>query len=179
MRSPYFTSEHIYLRAVEPEDLDALYVMENDSQVWNITNSTVPYSRYVLKRYIETSQYDLFADRQLRLMIVRQGDDIVVGTIDITDFIPIHARGEVGIAIRKDFQGCGYAQEALTLLCNYAFNCLLLKQLVSHVVVDNIPSLQLFTSCGFVQCGLLKSWWIVDGVPQDVVLLQRLHPKEF
>ena len=44
----------------------------------------------------------MFADRQLRMMIVRREDDAVVGTIDITDFAPMHSRGEEGIAIRKE-----------------------------------------------------------------------------
>ncbi len=54
----------------------------------------------------------MFADRQLRMMIIRVEDDAVIGTIDITEFSPMHARGEVGIAIRKEYQGNGYAKEA-------------------------------------------------------------------
>ena len=61
----------------------------------------------------------MFADRQLRMMIIRVEDDAVIGTIDITEFSPMHARGEVGIAIRKEYQGNGYAKEALRLLCDY------------------------------------------------------------
>lgn len=58
---------------------------------------SVPYSKYVLKQYMENSQCDMFADRQLRMMIVRCEDNAVVGTIDITDFAPMHSRGEVGL----------------------------------------------------------------------------------
>ncbi|WP_300702634.1 GNAT family N-acetyltransferase, partial [Bacteroides sp.] len=157
-------------------DLEILYVMENDPQTWDVTNFNVPYSRFVLKQYIENSQSDMFADRQLRMMIIRREDDAVVGTIDITDFAPMHARGELGIAIQTEFQGNGFAKEALDLMCEYAFRFLFLKQLNAHVAMDNVMSLRLFKSCGFVECGLLKEWWCVGGKYKDVVLLQRLRP---
>lgn len=175
MNKAYFVSERIYLRAMEPEDLEVMYEMENDSQTWDVSNFTVPYSRFVLKQYIENAQCDMFADRQMRMMIVRRVDNMVMGTIDITDFVPLHARGEVGIGVRREFQGNGYAKEALGLLCDYLFGFLHLKQLVAHVATDNEGSLRLFKSCGFVQCGLLKEWWRVGSRYKDVILLQRLR----
>lgn len=162
MNKSYFCSERVRLRAMEPEDLEVMYAMENDSQTWDVTNFTVPYSRFVLKQYIENSECDMFADRQLRMMIIRVEDDAVIGTIDITEFSPMHARGEVGIAIRKEYQGNGYAKEALRLLCDYVFSFLYLKQLIVHISVDNEASIRLFESCGFVRCGLLKEWWRVE-----------------
>lgn len=97
MNKSYFCSERVRLRAMEPEDLEVMYAMENDSQTWDVTNFTVPYSRFVLKQYIENSECDMFADRQLRMMIVRAEDDALIGTIDITEFSPMHARGEVAL----------------------------------------------------------------------------------
>ena len=82
MNKSYFCSERVRLRAMEPEDLEVMYSMENDSRTWDVTNFTVPYSRFVLKQYIENSECDMFADRQLRMMIVRVEDDAVIGTID-------------------------------------------------------------------------------------------------
>ena len=175
MNKSYFSSKRVRLRAMEPEDLEVMYAMENDPQTWDVTNFTVPYSKFILKQYIENSECDMFADRQLRMMIVRVEDAAVIGTIDITDFSPMHARGEVGIAIRKEYQGNGYAKEAQCLLCDYVFGYLYLKQLIVHIAVDNEASIRLFESCGFVRCGLLKDWWRVGGHYKDVVLLQLLR----
>lgn len=174
MKTTYLKGEHLRLRAVEPEDLDLLYTMENDPDTWDVSNFNVPYSKYALRQYIENSQCDMYADRQLRLMIVHLENEEVLGTLDITDFAPLHARGEVGISIRRGFQGKGYATEALGLLCAYAFNFLHLKQLVAHIAVDNEASIRLFTSCGFAKCGVLKEWWRVGDSFKDVVLMQRL-----
>lgn len=175
MKKSYFSGERVRLRAMEPEDLEVMYDMENDSRTWDVTNFTVPYSKFALKQYIEHSECDMFADRQLRLMIVRMEDGAVVGTVDITEFVPMHARGEVGIAVRQEYQGNGYAKEALGLLRDYVFGFLHMKQLIVHITVDNEASLRLFESCGFVRCGLLKEWWRVGREYKDVVLLQLLR----
>lgn len=175
MKPTYLKGELICLRAMEPEDLDVIYQMENDAQDWDVANFTAPYSRYALKQYIENTLCDVFADRQLRLMVVCRTSGTVVGTVDVTDFVPLHARGEVGIAIRREYRRSGYGREALTLLCDYVFGFLRLKQLTAHIAVDNETSLHLFESCGFVRCGLLRAWWNVGGAFKDVVLLQRLR----
>ena len=121
MRQSFLMNERIYLRAVEPEDMDIMYEMENDPSMWDISNFTVPYSRYVLRQYIEGSQCDVFADKQLRLMMVRKSDQCILGTIDITDFVPLHSRGEVGIAVHKDYRQQGYASRKCLLSTNILF----------------------------------------------------------
>lgn len=173
----YFCGENVRLRAVEPEDLEVLYSMENDPASWDVSNFSVPYSRYVLRQYIAESACDIYADRQLRMMIVRQTDGEVVGTIDLTDFAPMHQRGEIGIAVRQEFRRHGYAKEALLLFCDYAFGFLHLQQLTAHVACRNEASLQLFRSCGFASCGVLRRWWRVEGELLDVCLMQSLAPE--
>ena len=59
----------IRLRAIEPEDLDLLYRIENDMSMWNVGTTNVPYSRYTLHDYIATSNDDIYADRQVRLVV--------------------------------------------------------------------------------------------------------------
>ena len=60
----------ITLRAIEPEDLDLLYRIENDVRLWNVGTSNVPYSRYVLHDYVAHVTNDIYADRQVRMMIL-------------------------------------------------------------------------------------------------------------
>ena len=79
-------SDGVYrLRAPEPEDLQYLYRMENDTNLWDISNNQLPYSRYQLKKYISESAHDIYTDRQVRFMIERIEDEIVMGCIDLTD----------------------------------------------------------------------------------------------
>ncbi len=170
----YLAGRRVYLRAMEPEDLAVLYKIENDPAMWAVSSFTVPYSRYTLKEYLSLSQNDIFADKQLRLMIAAREDGRVVGTVDITDFVPLYNRGAVGIAILASEQGQGYATEALQLLCDYALGFLRLRQLYAHIPVSNEASLRLFEKAGFVRCGLLREWICREGRFEDAVMVQLL-----
>lgn len=96
------------LRAPEPEDLDVLFNMENDSSIWMVSGNVVPYSRYQIKKYIQQSQHDFYTDRQIRFMIVRVEDSVVMGSVDLTDIDPYNGRAEVGIALLSEYRGQGW-----------------------------------------------------------------------
>lgn len=175
MSKIYLKNEQIYLRAPEPEDLEVMYDMENDSESWDVSCFTVPYSRYVLKQYIQASQCDIFADKQLRLMVVGRENNQVLGTIDLTDFVPMHGRAGVGIAVKKEFRRQGIARQALEQLVSYSFDFLHLRQLYAYVSVRNEASRQLFSSCGFTQVGVLKDWLRVKDGYEDVFFMQLIN----
>lgn len=88
----YLSNEQIRLRAVEPEDLDFMYAVENDPRHWMVSGVTEPYSRYTLRQYIETTQNDLYMDRQLRLVIVSRQGGSPIGAVDLSDYDPYHQR---------------------------------------------------------------------------------------
>jgi Acetyltransferases, including N-acetylases of ribosomal proteins len=175
MKPTYLSNEQIYLRAPEPEDIDVMYNMENDPSSWDVSCFTVPYSRYVLKQYIQASQSDIFADKQLRLMMISRESNQVVGTIDLTDFVPMHGRAGVGIAVKNEFRQQGFARQALELLIRYSFDFLHLRQLYAYVSVKNEASRKLFCSCGFAQVGILKDWLRVKNGYEDVFFMQLIN----
>ena len=62
-------SENLLLRSPELTDLDFMFHIENDTRLWLVSACRVPYSRYLLHQYIETNTHDIYADKQLRLMV--------------------------------------------------------------------------------------------------------------
>ena len=86
---------------MEPEDLDFLYGVENDDRLWNVGVTNVPYSRSMLLDYITSATGDIFADKQVRLMIDNEVGE-TIGMVDLMDFSPIHRRAELGLVIRKE-----------------------------------------------------------------------------
>ena len=91
--------EHIYLRALELWDIDFLYNLENDVSLWEVGNSTTPYSKYILMQYLENSHRDIYDVKQLRLVICKNEDQTQIGFIDLFDFDPKQQRVGVGIVI--------------------------------------------------------------------------------
>ena len=168
--------DSIRLRAPEPEDLDFMFSIENDKRLWEHGGPTGPYSRYQLRQFIAESQNDLYADRQLRLMIEKSGNG-PVGMADLVAFEPRHLRAEIGLVVSPEYRGMGIGKTALALLEEHSFGLLGLHQLYAYILSDNVPCLSLFTSFGYEQCGLLKEWMYVKGRYADVCMMQKLANK--
>ena len=98
----YLTGKQIELRAVEPEDLDALYRWENDSSLWIYGSTVSPFSRYLLKQYIENYTADITRDKQLRLIIMRKESRQVIGAIDCFDYDITNRKAAIGLLIDPD-----------------------------------------------------------------------------
>jgi len=149
----------INLRALEPEDLELLYDWENNVSHWTISNTTVPFSKYTLKRYLEDSHKNIYETGQVRLMIDHIPDNATIGTIDIYDFDPFHKRAGIGILIANEqYRRKGYATMALKCLIDYCFSTLMLHQLYCSILANNCESIDLFKKMGFVQSGIRKDW---------------------
>lgn len=167
--------ENIFLRAIEPEDFELIFSVENNAEYWEISSNSTPYSKYIIDQYIQNSHRDIYEVKQLRL-VISTNDNFPVGLIDLFDFEPKHKRAAVGIIIsNKESRGRGYGGEAIELLCNYCFEQLDFHQLYANVGTDNVPSQQLFTKAGFTQTGHKKDWNFVNGIFKDELLYQRIR----
>ena len=145
-------NELIRLRALEPDDVQVLYKWENDTEVWKVSNTIVPFSKYMLLQFI-ANQFDLD---------------------------PYNCRAGVGILIYdKRDQGQGYASQALSSLIRYGFQVLGLNQLYCDIPSHNIRSLALFKSKGFTVVGLKKEWTRTTSDWQDEYMLQLLNPQKW
>jgi diamine N-acetyltransferase len=170
--------KNVYLRALEPTDLDFLYSAENDREIWSVSNTTTPFSRYVLKKYIESVQ-DIYADHQLRLIICSQSADEPIGMIDLYEFDSRHSRAGIGIwIIRSSDREKGYARESLQLVVDYAFSTLQLHQLHCGILKSNEASTKLFEKCGFLQTGIKKDWVKTSAGWQDEIQYQLMNTGE-
>ena len=173
MNTVWLKDEMISLRAPEPEDLELMYVMENDTTLWSIGNATLPYSRYTLREYLEQSRQDLFAEHQARFVIELQNGE-AAGMIDLADFDPLNSRAEVCIGVLGKHRGKGIATRALDLLCNYAFKKLHMNQLYAFVPDWNEESMGLFEKNGFKKSALLQQWQRTENGFGNVFLVQKL-----
>ncbi len=166
------TGEHIRLRALEPDDLDFLYELENNVAIWEISGTTTPYSRHVLKQYLDNAHRDIYEVKQLRLCICDTKDKRI-GLIDLFDFDPKNRRAGMGIVVLVDKnRNKGVGSEAIRLLTEYAFSTLALRQLYANVVVGNDASIHLFKKLGFLEVGIKKDWIFSNGVYKDEILFQ-------
>lgn len=166
--------EHIYLRALEPEDLSFIHTIENDETIWEISNTITPYSKFLIKQYLEHAHKDIFEVKQLRLVICNYADE-PLGMIDLFDFDFKNRRSGIGILVKaQENRQKGYGSEALQLLIKYCSVHLDLHQLYCNISEENSDSLKLFKKKGFEVIGLKKDWNYINGSYKNEYLLQHI-----
>ena len=164
----------IKLRALEPEDLEFLFQIENNESFWEISHTQAPFSKYLLKLYLENAHLDIYQAKQLRLVIEEKESLNKVGMIDLYDFNPQHKRAGIGILIHPDFQKKGFASEALKIVINYGFHHLNLHQLYANITSDNTNSINLFRKYHFKQTAIKEDWLLVNDSFKDELLFQLI-----
>lgn len=165
------------LRALEPEDLEFLFEIENNELFWEISHTQTPFSKYILKQYIENAHLDIYETKQLRLLIEEKKSKNSIGMIDLFDFDPQHKRAGIGILIHPEYQNKGFASDALSMIINYCFKHLNLHQLYANITIDNDKSLSLFNKFKFEKVGVKKDWILSNGNYKDELLVQRIQSK--
>ena len=163
----------IFLRALELEDIDYLFSIENNEKYWSISDSQIPFSKYLLNRYLKNSDMDIYEAKQLRLVIT-DFKNITIGLIDLFDIDFKNNRAGVAIIINEKMRNKGFAKEALEMLIKYSKTHLSLHQLYCNILEDNTHSVNLFKSVQFKEVGLKKDWIKFDGKYKNEMLLQLI-----
>lgn len=204
MKYELLKGEKVTLREMRDDDLELIYDWENRSELWYLGDVHEPLTQAEISNFINHSTGDIYTDGQLRLMIdvsasLRGKNDrsnlsdledchaefmqsaaevpaMTVGCIDLFEFDKFNLRAGVGILIAEpEDRKNGYAKEALSLLTNYCFEVLNLRQLYCHITIDNKASLQLFKTCGFEQSGTNRDWVKKGNAFIDAVFMQKLN----
>ncbi|MCR4993946.1 MAG: GNAT family N-acetyltransferase [Bacteroidales bacterium] len=165
------TVDSVSLRALEPEDLELIYHLENDSTFWRFGASTVPYSRYALRQYLSSAQNDIFTDKQVRLVIEQDGE--ALGLADLYNFDAMHLRAEIGLIVLPEHQGRHVGRKAMELLCKYAIQ-LHLHQLYAIIAATNKPATRLFRSLDFEASSVLHDWLRDEEQFVDATVWQKI-----
>lgn len=168
------------LRPIEPEDLELLYTIENDPELWDTTSSEPPFSRYALKQYVAAST-SIYACGELRLVIEAEDANAQkqsIGLVELINFSPLAARAEVGIALLKEFRHQGYGSRALALLEAFAIRRLHMHLLYARASATNLASQQLFRKSGYEAIAELPDWVFENDSYHAATLFLKILQKK-
>lgn len=172
------TGEKVVLREYRSEDLSALRAWVND-------DSTTRYLGSAYRRPQTWEQTEEFLN--MRLNGDCGGESYVIsdaktlkylGQCDLMFVDFIARKAEIALLLLPEARGKGVAQEALTLLCNYAFRTLNLRRITLKCAAENENALKLYAKCGFQEEGRLKEDLFIDGRYMDAVLMARMRNNE-
>jgi len=164
------------LRALEPNDLDILYDTENDKSLWKYSNTSSPFSKHSLKKFIENSHLDIIEHNQVRL-VLSDKNNLPFGFIDLFKYDMINKRAGVGIIIFEKYRSRGLGSISLDLIENYVKKYIPIHQLYANISSENIESIKLFEKHNYLKVGNKKDWIYYNNKYFDELLYQKILDK--
>jgi len=159
------------IRRAEPGDCEAMCrLFSNPKVIWGTLQLPFPSAEVWRKRLAEPPEgfYNLVA------CVERD----VVGQLGLQAFLNRVRRrhaGEMGMAVRDDWQGQGVGTALMQAAVDLADNWLNLSRLELEVFVDNEPAIRLYKKFGFAIEGTLARFAYRDGQYVDVYAMARLR----
>ena len=143
-----------------------MYVMENDPAFGKLAVSPCRNPDIHFKRIHWKLAEPTYADKQIRLMIIRRDDEVTLGTIDITDYALSRKRSRRHRFHLNPIERHGICGRRSCSLCEYAFEFLLLQTTLRTHTRRQWSQPETFAGNGFEQSGLLKlgGWYPVKVI---------------
>ena len=158
----------LHLRPVEAADLPALLHINSDDQV----TQYLPYASWAKLEDAQAwlTRMDTLAQsgESRQLVIVRNADAAVMGTVLLFRYEEGSARLEIGYVLGRAHWRQGYAREALGAVLAHAFGDMSIRRIEAQVNTANTASNALLLALGFQHEGLLRQRWVDKGAARDV-----------
>jgi putative acetyltransferase len=159
----------ITIRRLEPNDYEAMQkIFAGRKVVWGTLQLPFP-SIEIWRNRIAEVPNDMFR------LVATAGTEMV-GQLDLFTS-PNHPRrkhaGQIGMAVRDDFQSQGVGSALMQSVTDLADNWLNLQRLELEVYCDNEPAVRLYKKFGFEVEGTLKGYAFRAGEYVDVYAMAR------
>lgn len=164
------TDASVRLRPWQDDDLPTLTAMRNDIALQSQLLARARGSqREQVREWLQGFGERL--ERQL-FIITELGSDQALGFVQVTNFDRLDGHADLGICLLGKARGRGLGGQAISLLANYLRDQWRVRKLNLRVRADNFGALRCYEKAGFRRCGLLRQHIFIDGVWQDVVLME-------
>jgi diamine N-acetyltransferase len=167
-------NDKVLLRPLEPEDIDFVLSVENDEAYWKYSSTEFPFSKHLIKQYLNNAHLDIYTAKQFRFVIC-DNNEKELGLIDLFDFDFKNKRAGLGVIIKDELnRGKGYAFSALKLIIEYCKSHLNIHQVYCNILSENNKSIALFEKLDFINIGKKKDWIYYDNRYHDEILYQLI-----
>lgn len=163
-KAPILEDERCLLRPLKLQDLEALWEIAREPELWLYMNSKA-HSREELKTYIETVLREQEQGMAIPFVIIDKNTDEVAGSTRYLNIAPEHKRLEIGGTwIGKRFQGTGLNKHMKFMMLEYAFEILGCQRVELKTDERNLQSQAAMSSLGATREGVLRKHMIAaDG----------------
>ena len=161
---------NIVIRRIEPNDYEAVQRLYSGPRViWGTLQMPFPSLELWRKRLAEPPEG--------MISLVACVENEIVGQLGLHTFPNSPRRrhvGQIGIAVRDDWQGKGIGTALMQAAVDLADKWLNLVRLELDVYSDNEPAIKLYKKFGFVIEGTMSRYSFRDGEYIDTLMMARL-----
>jgi diamine N-acetyltransferase len=154
------------LRPLERKDLPLIHDLDNERHTMAFWFEEPYESLDELTNLYDKHIHD---DNERRFVI--DVDDQFAGIIELVNINFIHRTSEIQIIIKPDFRGRGLAKTAMLKGLDYAFNILNMHKVFLYVDMENHKALNIYKKIGFIQEGILRQHFFVEGIYHDSIIM--------
>lgn len=164
----------VYLRAIEPEDLEYYRENINDPETEKMVGGwSLPVASVSQRDWYNS----IVGDRNnLRFTISMKDEDLPLGMVNLVDIDWKSGVAFSGIKLFKNAQrksGIGF--DTVMSMDRYAFDELRLNRIEGTILTTNIPSIKLYKKCGWVEEGIRRQSKYQSGEYYDEIFVSILR----
>jgi [ribosomal protein S5]-alanine N-acetyltransferase len=167
---PVLHGERLRLRPLGVDDDASLLALFGDDRVTRFWGFETIRTRSQLTELVASIRDGAAQGILFQWGIETAGNDGIIGAVTLADIDRVHFRAELGIALRPDAQGQGFAREAVRTVLRHAFGGLALHRIIADVDPRNRGAISLLKDLGFRREGRLRQHYRHQEEWQDGIL---------
>ncbi len=171
-RAKFLIGERVYLRPLEKEDVNLLYVWFNDPEIRGLTGEVFPSYQESVEEFLTRLRTD--SSRAWFGVVVKENDQLI-GEAGLLRMFPAWRTTDLSLILgERAAWRKGYGSEAMELLLDYAFGYLNFHRVAIGVVGSNQRALKFYEKAGFKREGIQRDGYFYDHSYQDFVMMSIL-----
>ncbi|WP_084062771.1 GNAT family N-acetyltransferase [Arenimonas malthae] len=173
----YDDGGRIYLRLLRESDIGDQYESWfRDELVTEFLDS----KRITRQDAIEHLRAGRESNSYFMLAVMHKADSRHIGNVKLGPIQWRHSVSDLSTVIGdRRYWGVGLATEAVSVGTRIAFDTLNLRKLSAGIVHQNVGSIKAYTRAGWVVEGRLRGHHLINGEPQDRIVVSCFNPAFF
>lgn len=168
--------EKVYLSPMNLEDIEKYVKWMNDFSTTDGLGSSSKVTTFESEKAWLINNMD---KKEQQFAIVLKETDKLIGNCGFCDINHLHQKGEVGLFIgEEENRSKGYGTEALSLLVEYGFNYLNLKNIMLKVFSFNKRAIKSYEKLGFKVFGKRTEVYYLNGKWYDEYFMEILRKEK-
>ncbi|HYO50041.1 MAG TPA: GNAT family protein [Chloroflexia bacterium] len=172
---PTLETVRLLLRKVTPDDAQDVFEYAIDPEVARYTtwepHQSIEDSRLFVARLME----GYAAGKVTTWGMVHKADSKLIGMCGFAEWIPYHARAEVGYAMSRKYWGQGLMTEAVRAVIAFGFETMRLNRVEARCLVENVGSARVMEKAGMRFEGILRQHMYAKGTYDDLKMYSILR----